>query len=75
MIGIPPKPISEISKSVPASLMVFIFGSLVKNPGPKDLLWFAPWKGSLNDAALLNILMECWSDGVLEKRKPNTDLL
>jgi hypothetical protein len=38
-------------------------------------LWFAPWKGALHDSALLNILMECWSNGVLEKRKPNTDLL
>jgi hypothetical protein len=33
------------------------------------------WKGALHDAALLNILLECWSNGVLEKRKPNTDLL
>jgi hypothetical protein len=41
----------------------------------RNWLWFAPWKGALNDAALLDILIECWSDGVLEKRKPNTDLL
>jgi len=34
-----------------------------------------PLEGALQDAALLNILMECWSNGVLEKRKPNTDIL
>ncbi len=38
-------------------------------------LWFAPWKGALHDAALFNIHMAYWSNGVLEKRKPDTDLM
>ena len=38
-------------------------------------LWLASWKGTQYDSALLDILLECWSNGVLEKRKPNTDLL
>jgi hypothetical protein len=47
----------------------------VKILAQRTWLWFAPWKGALHDPALLNILMEYWSNGVLEKRKPNTDLL
>jgi len=39
----------------------------VKNPGPNDLALVCPWKGALHDSALLNILMEGWSNGVLEK--------
>jgi hypothetical protein len=48
---------------------------IAKNPGPKDLALVCPLKGALHDSALLNIVMECWSNGVLEKRKPNPDLL
>jgi hypothetical protein len=38
-------------------------------------LWFAPYNGALHDFALLNLLLERWSNGVLGKRKPNNDLL
>jgi len=47
----------------------------IKKPGPKDLALVCPLEGALQDAALLNIFMEYWSDGVLEKRKPHTDIL
>jgi hypothetical protein len=30
---------------------------------------------ALQDFALLNMILECWSNGVLKKRKSNTDLL
>jgi len=33
-------------------------------------LWFAPWEGALHDSVLFNIIMECWSNGVLEKQTP-----
>jgi hypothetical protein len=34
-----------------------------------------PGGGALQDFALLNMILECWSNGVLKKRKSNTDLL
>ena len=51
--------------------------SIVINPGSKDLALvgprLVPWKRALYDSALLDILLECWSNGVLEKRKPSTE--
>ena len=46
-----------------------------KYPGPKGPALGYSWKGALRDFALLNIFLEYWSNGVLEKRKPNSDLL
>jgi len=46
-----------------------------KNPGPEGPALVCPWKAALPDPALHNILMECWSNGILEKRTANTDLL
>jgi hypothetical protein len=51
------------------------FVPIVKNPGPEDHALVCPMEGALHDSALLKILMEYWSNGVLEKRKSNTDLL
>ena len=46
-----------------------------KYPGPEGQALGYPWKRALRDFALLNIFLEYWSNGVLEKRKPNSDLL
>ena len=41
-------------------------GRQSKGPG----IGLPPWKEALHDSSLFNILMECWSNGVLEKQNP-----
>ena len=44
---------------------------LSKDPGPEDPALVHPWKGVLGDLADFNLVLECWSTGVLDRRRPD----